>query len=334
MNKIKIQNGYAKAAKIAALLREGDNILVAAHAGPDGDAIGATAAMGWLLQALGKRFALYNASGLPTSYTWVKLPQPLLSSMENLPFTPELLVILDCADAYRLGPDLAHFAASLPSVNLDHHPGNPHFGSRENWVEPDMAATGQLVADVAHAAGVPLSGGLAEGVSLSLVSDTGSFAFGNANAAVFRLMAEMVDGGLDFVALRERMDTQWSLARSCLWGRLLSKVESRYNGRLILCVIRLEDMDACEAASDDLEGFVELLRRFRGADLAATLRENTPDRCKLSLRSVCAVDARALAARFGGGGHKNAAGATIFEPVENALKKVIAYIRDMLDYAS
>ena len=323
---------YAMAAGIAAILREHDNILVAAHVSPDGDAIGATAAMGWLLHGLGKRFALYNASGLPASYAWIRLPQPLIVSLGALSFTPKLLVALDCGDAHRLGPELACLLATLPSINLDHHTGNPHFASQANWVEPAMAATGQLVAQVARAAGVPLTGGLAEGVCLSLVSDTGSFAFGNTSAAVFRLMAELVDGGLDFAGLRERMDAQWSLARSSLWGRLLSRVESLHDGRLILCVIRQEDMAACGAASDDLEGFVELLRRHRGAEIAATFREAEPDRCKLSLRSVSGVDARALASRFGGGGHKNAAGATLHEPVDSAMEKVIAAMGDILDH--
>ena len=319
----------ARAAAIAEMLRGRDNILVAAHAGPDGDAIGATAAAGWLLHGLGKRFALYNMSGLPASYAWVRLPQPLLSSLGELPFTPELIVALDCGDAHRLGPELARLLASLPSINLDHHLENPHFGSLGNWVDPDMAATGQMVADVARAAGLPLSGGLAEGLCLSLVSDTGSFAFGNTSAAVFRLMAELLDRGLDFAGLREHMDTQWSLARSALWGRLLGKVESRCGGRLILCLIRREDMETCGAASDDLEGFVELLRRHRGSTLAATLREEAPDRCKLSARSYGGGEARALAVRFGGGGHKNAAAATIHEPVDRALEKVLAAARDM-----
>ena len=325
-----VRNIHATAAEIAAMLRGRDNILVAAHANPDGDAIGATAAMGWLLRGLGKRFALYNASGLPASYAWVNLPQPLLSSLDALPFAPELLVTLDCGDARRPGPELARLLETLPAINLDHHLDTPPFGSQGNWVDPDMAATGQMVAEVARAAGLPLSGGLAEGICLSLVSDTGSFAFGNTGAAVFRLMADMVDCGLDFAGLRERMDTQWSLARSALWGRLLGKVESRCGGRLILCVIRRADMDTCKTAPDDLEGFVELLRRHKGAEMAVTLREDAPDSCKLSIRSCGGTDARALALRFGGGGHKNAAGATIREPVDGASAIVIAAARDML----
>jgi phosphoesterase RecJ-like protein len=325
-----VRNICAAAAKIAAMLRAGDNILVAAHADPDGDAVGATSATGWLLQALGRRFALYNASGLPASYAWIRLPQPLCTSLTDAPFAPELLVALDCGEAHRLGPELARLSATLPSINLDHHPGNPHYGSLGNWVDPGMAATGQVVAEVARAAGVPLSGGLAEGLCLALVADTGSFAFGNADAAVFRLMAELLDNGLDFAGLRAQMDTQWSLARSSLWGRLLGKVQSLLGGRLMLCVIRRADMEACGAASDELEGFVELLRRHRGVDLAATIREDAPDRCKLSMRSVGGVDARALAVRFGGGGHTNAAGATLHEPVDSALENVIAAARDVL----
>jgi len=319
-----------EARKIAELLRERDNILVAAHADPDGDAIGATAAMGWLLQGLGKRFALYNASGVPASYAWVRMPQPLLTSVNAVPFTPDLLVTLDCGDMHRLGPE-AHVLAHLPAIHLDHHPGNPHCGLPGSWADPDMAATGQLVAEVARAAGLPLSGGLAEGVCLSLVADTGSFAFGNTSAAVFRLMTDLLDNGLEFADLREEMDSQWSLAKSALWGRLLSKVESRYGGRLIMCVIRQEDLDACGASSGDLEGFVELLRRHRGTKLALTLRESAPDRCKLSMRSGGAVDARELAARFGGGGHQKAAAATLHASVDSALENVIAAVRDILD---
>jgi len=180
----KTQSRSEAAAGIAAILRERDNILVAAHVSPDGDAVGATAAMGWLLHSLGKRFALYNMSGLPASYAWVKMPRPCISSLENLPFTPELLVALDCGEAHRLGPEAARLLETLPSINLDHHLDNPHFGSQGNWIAPDMAATGQMVGEVARAAGVPLAGGLAEGVCLSLVSDTGSFAFG----AVFLLL--------------------------------------------------------------------------------------------------------------------------------------------------
>jgi len=319
-----------KAAGIAAKLQSCDNFLVAAHADPDGDAIGSTSAMGHLLQALGKRFALYNASGMPSGYAWVGMPQPLLSSLDAVPFAPDLLVTLDCGDMGRLGPE-ARRLEKLPAVHLDHHLGNPHANLPDSWVDPDMAATGHMVAETARAAGLPLTGGLAEGVALALTFDTGSFAFGNTSAAVFRLMAELLDAGLDFAMLREHMGSQWSLAKSALWGRLISKAELLRDGRLMLCVIRLEDLAACGSTSEDLEGFVEHLRRHRHVRLAVTLREDAPARCRLNLRSFGALNVRALALRFGGGGHKNAAGATIYEPVDAVLEKVIAAALELVE---
>jgi phosphoesterase RecJ-like protein len=319
------------AARIAAVLRMNDNILVAAHASPDGDAVGATVAMGWLLRGLGKRFALYNASELPACHAWLRLPQAWLTSLKHLPFKPELLVALDCGNAARLGAELASLLPLLPSVNLDHHPDNSCFGSLENWVEQGFAATGQLVAETARAAGLPLSDGLAEAVYLALVSDTGSFAFGNTSARVFRLAAELVDNGLDAARVREQTENQWTLAKSRLWSMLLGRLELHLEGRLAFVVARRRDMAACNAFAEDLEGFAELLRRHKGVHIACLVREDARDRCKLSLRSSGGTDVRALAARFGGGGHTNAAGAVLHKNVKDSCAGLMEAAREALD---
>jgi phosphoesterase RecJ-like protein len=287
--------------------------------------------MGWLRHGLGKTFALYNASELPACYAWIRLPQVWRTSLERLPFKPELLIALDCGNAARLGAELAPLSALLPSVNVDHHPDNSRFGSLENWVEQDFAATGQLVAETARAAGLPLSGGLAEAVYLALVSDTGSFAFGNISARVFRLAAELADNGLDAARVRERMEHQWTLAKSRLWSILLGRLETRLEGRLLFVVARRRDMAECGASSEDLEGFAELLRRHKGVRIACLVREDAPDRCKLSLRSSGGTDVRALAARFGGGGHTNAAGAVLNENAQGSCVTLVEAAREALD---
>lgn len=322
---------HAAAARIAELVRGRDNILAAAHASPDGDAVGATVAMGWVLKKLGKRFALCNASGLPERYAWLDVPGDFHTSPAQLSFTPEIMVTLDCGEAARLGAEFAALLPALPSINMDHHLGNPHFGTLANWVEPEFAATGQLVAEVARAAGLPLAGGLAEAVCLALVADTGAFAFSNASAEVFRLMAEMIDNGLDAAKVRDHMDRQWTVGKSRLWGLLLGRLESQLEGRFLLASVRQSDLTASGASAEDLEGFVELLRRHKGVPAAGLLREDAPDRCKLSLRSSDELDVRALTARFGGGGHKNAAGATLRESMESARATVLAAARELLD---
>ncbi len=315
-----------QAVHIAELLRRRDHVLVAAHAHPDGDALGSTAAMGWLLRGMGKETALYNATGAPEFLEWLPLPCPLHTKLDHLPFRPELLVVLDCGDAHRVGEALAPLLTQLPCINMDHHLGNPEFGTLYNWVEPSMAATGQMAAAVARAAGAPLTGALAEAVYLSLVTDTGGFAFGNTSADVFRLAAELADGGLDVAAVRERLDNQWTLPRMRLWSHLLRHFMVRREGSVALAVAARADLEACGARKEDMEGFVEHLRRLRGVRVAGLVREDAPGRCKLSLRSSGTTDVRAMAAVFGGGGHRNAAGATLALPLAEAREAVLAAV--------
>ncbi len=309
--------------RLAALFAEQNRILVAAHGNPDGDAVGATGALGWVLQAMGRDFALYNATGLPEHLSWMPLPAPVYTRLNALPFKPELIVALDCGDAWRLGPELAEFLPHCPSVNIDHHLGNPEFGSLINWVAPDMAAAGQMVAATADAAGVALAGPLAECIYVSLVSDTGSFTHANTDAAVFSLAARLLDNGLDAASVRNRLDNQWTLAKAALWGKLLGKLRLKCEGTVCVCEVSMREIAACGAVKDDLEGFVEQMRRIRGVRAALLVREDYPGRCKISLRSTGNDDVRQTAALFGGGGHKNAAGATLDATLSKATRLVL-----------
>ncbi len=313
--------------QLAALFAERNRILVAAHANPDGDALGATGALGWVLQSMGRDFALYNATGLPDHLAWMPLPAPMYTKLGALPFKPELVAALDCGDAWRLGPELADFLPHCPSVNIDHHLGNPEFGSLLNWVSPEAAAAGQMVAAVADAAGVALTGPLAECVYVSLVSDTGSFAHANTDAAVLSLAARLLNNGLDAASVRTRLDNQWTLAKATLWGKLFGNLRLECGGTVCVCEVSLREIAACGAVKEDLEGFVEQMRRIRGVRAALLVREEYPGRCKISLRSTDKDDVRQTAALFGGGGHKNAAGATLDAKLSEATRRVL----DVLD---
>lgn len=314
---------------IATLLKQHDNIVIAAHGSPDGDAIGATGAMAHLVKALGKRFAVYNATGIPDYLNWVPLPGPVYTKPVSLPFKPGLIIVLDCGDAWRMGVALSGVFADYPSINIDHHLGNPLFASLVNWVDPGMAATGQMVAAVADAAGVPLEGELAECVYLSLVSDTGSFAHGNTSAAVFTLAARLVAGGLNASSMREKLDNQWSVAKTRLWGRLMHDLTLECDGQVALCSVTLDEIGAFGAVREDLEGFAEQMRKIRGVRVAVVVRQDPGNRSKLSLRSSGSDDVRSVAALFGGGGHLNAAGATIDKDMPAVIAQTLDAIREI-----
>ena len=297
------------AEEMAAIIQQFDNIVIVAHGSPDGDAIGATGAMGSLVKALGKRFVLYNATGIPDYLEWVPLPGKLVTKPSAIPFKPGLIIVLDCGDAWRMGKELLAVFPEYPSVNIDHHLGNPMFASLGNWVDPGMAATGQMVA---------------------AVSDTGSFTHGNTSAAVFTLAARLVANGLDAAAMREKLDNQWSMPKTKLWGKLMQTLSLECDGTVAVCPVTMEEIGSFGAVREDLEGFAEQMRRIKGVRVAVLIRQDPGNRCKLSLRSSGSDDVRSVAALFGGGGHLNAAGATIDDADMDAVtRQTIKAIQDI-----
>lgn len=317
-------------ARIAAIIRDADDILVTTHANPDGDAIGSLGAMGHLLTALGKRFALCNVSGVPSHLAWVPLPGPVYTSFDELPFRPRLAIVLDCGDEKRPGEALRAPLASLPSINIDHHQGNPLFGTVDNWVEPQRAATGEMVAEIALALGQPLAGALGECLYLALVSDTGSFSFGNTSARVLSLAADIVANGLDVAAVTEQHENQWSPGRMQLWGRLMQDMRLAFGGAVAISVIPDALIEACGARRSDLEGWASQMRKVRGVRVSVMVRGNGPEGSKVSMRSTGPDDVRAVAALFGGGGHRNAAGVEMPMLPEDAARRIVAALGEQL----
>ena len=317
--------------EVTEALRCHDHILVISHVHPDGDAAGSAVAMAWLLQSLGKTVTLYNESGFPSYLAWLALPCPVLTKISALPEQIGLVICVDCGDAARMGRNIQNLFPRVPSVCIDHHLGNPGFGSRANWVDPARAATGEMVALLAEELEIPLQGPLAEAVYTAIVTDTGSFAFGNTTPETMRLTARLMDNGLNIAVVRSRLDNTWSESKMRLWGELLLASELRENGRLAVAVAPGALLRQCGAEGEDLEGFVEQLRRVRGVRVALLLRESdgAQPETRISLRSGGADDVRAVAAHFGGGGHKNAAGATLPLSLEESLGVVLPCIRQV-----
>ena len=319
------------AQRMAQALRGVDRVLVSGHVNPDGDAVGSLAAAGHILRAMGKEFILYSSTGLPQYLKFFPLPGTVRTSLRHLPFTPHSALLLDCGEPHRLGSELADRLPRLTSVNIDHHLGGNGMGSLANWVEPQAAATAQLMAYVALAAGLPLENELACDVALGIITDTGGFCHGNTSADVFSLCAHLVRNGCDLTGLRERLENTWSMGRMRLWGRLMDRARLERNGEIAFCRVLLEDLRQCRALKEDLEGFVEQLRRLGGVRAAALLREDSPELCKFSLRSYGATDVRAAAAALGGGGHLTAAGGTLRMTPDRAEEALLAAVNAQLD---
>ena len=314
------------ALRIVESLKGMDRIIVAGHINPDGDAAGSVAAAGHILRAMGKEFMLYAAPGLPRYLDFFPMPAVMHTSLAHPPFEPQCALVLDCGEPERLGADLAALLPRLDSVNIDHHLGGNGMGSRDNWVVTEAAATAQLMAYVAMAADLPLTGDLALSVALGLLTDTGGFCHGNTSADVLALASHLVANGCHLHWLREKMDNDWSLGRWRLWAQLMANAAVEHHGQIAFCSVSLKELGRCQALKEDLEGFVEQLRRLRGIKVAAMLREEAPRLCKFSLRSYGNIDVRTIAADLGGGGHFNAAGGSLRLPLKQASEELLRHI--------
>ena len=134
--------------EVLSALRHHQRVLIAAHTNPDPDAMGSCLALAWALRSIGVDALVFNEDGLPERLRFLTLPGPVLSSLESLPCEPDLVACLDCGDRARLGDALQPLLDRVPSVNIDHHLANPLFGTEANWVDPAMAATGEMIAMV------------------------------------------------------------------------------------------------------------------------------------------------------------------------------------------
>ncbi len=319
-------------AQVAGLLRRAGKILVLTHYNPDGDAIGSLAAVGRIAAALGKDFRLYCHSPVPYFLEWVELPGRLYSKAADLhDWRPDLTIFLDCGALERGGPEAAHFISAPGTLvlNIDHHQGNSAFG-HYNWLEPARAATAEMAGLLAEELALPLAGKLGEAVYLGLVSDSGNFSYGNTGPELLELAARIVRAGLDVGAFNEKYSNNWTEARIKLWGVLLQELLFLPEKRLVVSVITSKHHKRFQTSSTDLEGFVSFIRRIKGADISLLVSERLGGGCKISLRSAGETDIRQVAERFGGGGHRNASGAELPLPPDEALKTMLGALEAML----
>ncbi len=316
--------------ELAAHIQRYNNIVITAHSNPDGDALGSCGVIAHILKVLGKRFIIYNTTPIPSYLEWLPLPCKFVTKLANIPFKPELFIVLDCGDVWRLGKELAPIFSSYTSINIDHHVGNTYFGTLANWVEPSVAATGQLTAEIAKAIDIPLTGELAKCLYLSIVTDTGSFTYGNTSPDVLRLAANLIESGLNAPAIREQIDNQWSIDKFKLWGELMQEVVIVEHGQIAYCTVSNNILMLKNATKEDLEGFTEQMRKIKGVRVALLIREDAESFCKISLRSSGTDNVRAVAVEFDGGGHINAAGATVEQDLQTTLDQSIEYINKII----
>jgi phosphoesterase RecJ-like protein len=221
-----------------------------------------------------------------------------------------VLLAVDCAKEDRIGDEAAISRAPLV-LDVDHHHDNTRFGD-VNLIVADASSTGEVLRDVFGELGVGLTPEIAEPLYIALVTDTGRFQYANTTPKALRLAAELVEAGADIHAVFQEVYESVEFAKLKLLARALGRAEVLEGGRIVVSHLVRTDFSEVGASEPYSEGIIDYLRAVEGAELAVLIREQLNDATHLykgSLRSsIDELDVSVIARRFGGGGHRQAAG--------------------------
>lgn len=298
------------------LIAARQSFLLTGHENPDGDCVGAQVALYHLLRGLGKQVAIVNPDPLARAFLFLREHTPFGHLGEG-PLPPfEVAVLLDCCQLERTGAlaPLLRERAEVIAV-VDHHVGSERGDGTVAYVDAEAAATGALVRRLYREMGRPLSRAAAEGVFLSLVSDTGWFRYSNTDGEVFAMAAELVEVGVAPHELYDRLYRRMHPESAALLAAAMQRHELRLDGRLALLALDRGLMEQAARTDFDTDLLIDPLRSLLGVEVVALLKERFDGGVKLSLRAKGEVDVQRIAASFGGGGHRKAAGATVAEPL-------------------
>lgn len=292
---------------LRAFIQERDGFTIIAHMSPDGDALGSSLALLWLLRKLGKRAEAVCADPVPQLYAFLPLAEAVLLPKDAIGYPNAIAV--DCADRARLGEAAGLFAGAEATCNIDHHPTNDAY-AHYNLVNPGAAATGELIYWLSQSLGVRPEADFAACLYTALMTDTGNFAYSNTTGETMRIAGDLLEAGADGYGLNLRVYRNSSLAKLRLLGQAIMNIRLYREGTVGITSLTRQEMADSGALEEDTEGVVDCLRDIQSVEIALFLKESDAGAWKVSLRSKLHADVGAIAARLGGGGHARAAGYT------------------------
>ena len=302
------------------LLKEKDKILILTHANPDGDTIGSGFALLRALRQLGKRVKLRNSDIIPSKYNY------LFENIEDDEFEEEFVVSVDVAEKKLLGDKLLPLYGEKVDLSIDHHSTSRLF-AKKNYCEPDSASACEIVYLVIKALGAEITKDIANCIFTGMSTDTGCFRYSNVTERTHILAAELISFGAEHSKINERMfdtKTQGSLA---LYKMCLDSLCYFAEGKVASICVTKDMLLKSGTTKSDLDAIKPVTRQIEGVKIGLTVKEEEDGKVGVSIRTDEDVDASAICAVFGGGGHIRAAGCEFRDiSVKEAEEKVVEYI--------
>ena len=301
----------------AEFLKEHDDYLILMHASPDGDTLGCGYALCGALQRIGKRARAVCPDEIPKKFEYL-----FAAVKEDRDFEYKTVVCVDVADTKLLG-DMKE-TGDTAELCIDHHLSNVGYAKR-TLLRHDYAAACEIIYKVILALGVEFDKQLAECIYTGIATDTGCFKFSNTTAQTHIIAAEMIKFGADFSRINYINFDLKTQGRIKLEQEILNNIRYYANGRVAVISVPLSLLESIpDIDNDDVGALANIPRQIEGVDIGICIKEKKPGVFKASMRTSNLINAADICMKFGGGGHKRAAGCSFSDcTLEQAEERIV-----------
>jgi phosphoesterase RecJ-like protein len=312
-------------------IRNHHTFCIVGHIRPDGDCIGSQLGLALALKAEGKKVTVWNEDPMPQKLAFLDPDKLFQKPRKGEKF--DCVIATDCASFERLGAVGACVEDRKMFINIDHHASNTRYGHL-NWVSPREPSSGELIFRLLKVAKWPITKQIADCLFTAVSTDTGSFQYPTTRPGTFHVGAELVTRGANLAKICDEVYQSYPLSRAKLLKHVYSTFRLMHDDQIAYFWLKKADYTRTGAEADDSEGLIDHIRAIAPVVVACLFEELQPDLTRISLRSKNDnINVNEIAAQFGGGGHKAAAGARIPGTPAAVQRKVLTAVKKALDAA-
>ena len=312
-----ITDNRAEMDTLISAIKAARNVCVYPHIDPDGDALGSALALRSLIARMGRPAKVVLENRPPERLNFLPGFETICTISSADTCTGTLAVAVDVSSIERLGEAEKAFHKASVTAQIDHHETNPGFAGI-NIIEPKAPSSASVVFGLFKALEMPLQEDEVTNLYIGLSTDTGNFQFKNTDADSFRIMAELMEAGLDIGHYSRLLFLRKDREHIALLGKALPTFRYAAGGKVAGMYLDYETMQEIDPAGEYCEGIVNYAINTKGVRLAYLVREAEKGSVKCSLRALPPYRVDEVALRYGGGGHRLAAGCTLHMPLKEA----------------
>ena len=313
------------------ILKKHDNYLITAHIHPDGDSICSSILFASILKSFKKKYYILMEDLFPEKFKFLinNYADLLIPELINIPqnkdlkellpgsFKPESVIILDACGIDRLGEFSEYFSDLKVKLNIDHHSGIRTFQSRDDLIDTNASAAGEIIYYLMKANRFKITPEIAELIYISVITDTNSFSQSNTTAATHFMVSELLKTGIKPEEIHFYFSEQPAEAIQ-IFGKVTARLKLKYNNKLAWSYILKSELDRCP--DSDVGGLIETIRNVKDTRAAVLFKEVNKNMTKVNLRGKKGFNVRRIARKFNGGGHIQASGFNYNEGLNKSIK--------------